>query len=309
MVKFQKYTKAELKQMSLEEVEEYYKQLRKYNHENDVPIKGIVRRKAFNKLLIPMLKLNRIKSKQKMTIINDSRMKTKKPKIYAVTHVGRYDIEMSMEAIKDSNYLLMGDPGEVYRNAEGKLLSAKGVVFVDTNDSEDKKIAEATCTKILKKGGNILMFPEGAWNITENEVVMKLYNGAVRMAKETDAEIIPVAIEWYGEHYFINIGKNIDVSNQKEIENRKLSDDLRGIMGCLRWNIWEKQGITERSTIPDTYAEEYINTIMADTENGYTIEEIERTRYKDKDVTSPEEVFGPRKKETSSSGKTLKKVI
>lgn len=309
MEKFIKKSKAELKELPLKEVEEYYKQLRKYNYENNIEVKGIVRKKAFNKLLIPMLKINRIASRQKMTIINDSRERTKNPKIYAVTHVGRYDIEISMEAIKQSNFLLMGDPGEVYRSTEGKLLSAKGVVFVDTEDKEDKKIAEDTCVKILKKGGNILIFPEGAWNITENEVVMKLYNGAVRMAKKTNANIIPVAIEWYENHYFINIGKNIDLSKKQEVSNRELSDDLRGIMAALRLSIWEKKGITERSAIPDNYAEEYLNTIMEQAENGYTVEEIERTRYKDPNITSPEEVFGPRDKQMTAHGKTLKKVL
>lgn len=41
---------------------------------------------------------------------------------------------------------------------------------------------------------------------------------------------------------------------------------------------WEKHGIDKRSDVPVNYEKIFINNIMKETDNGYTIEEIERTR-------------------------------
>lgn len=44
-----------------------------------------------------------------------------------------------------------------------------------------------------------MIFPEGAWNISENLLVMKLYTGAAEMAIRTGADIVPIAIEQFGK--------------------------------------------------------------------------------------------------------------
>ena len=72
-----------------------------------------------------------------------------------------------------------------------------GFIGCDTTEKEDRHIAKELAIRTLKQGGNILIWPEGAWNITENEVVMKLYTGTVEMAIRSGADIIPIAIEQY----------------------------------------------------------------------------------------------------------------
>ena len=43
--------------------------------------------------------------------------------------------------------------------------------------------------------------------------------------------------------------------------------------------------------MPDNAKEEYLNGIMKDSDNGYTLEVIEKTRYREKGITTPEEAF------------------
>ncbi len=167
----------------------------------------------------------------------------------------------------------------------------KGVIFVDTKDKEDRKIAKEKCIKILNKGGNILIFPEGAWNITENQLVMKLFDGAVDMARQTGAEIIPIGIEKYDNSYFVNIGANVSIDKDNTLTNKELSSDLRDVLATLKWEIMEKFPSTVREELPYDYSKKFIDGIMTETEGGYTIEEIIRTRYKDKNIILPEEAF------------------
>lgn len=275
-----------------EELEEYYRELRKYEYDNNKPIKGIKTRKKLYKFLSLLLKINRMIQKQQLIILNDQSNNTDKPKIYAVTHVGRYDIEMAIEGVKESAFFLMGDPGSVYKSFDGVLLKANGTIFFDTDHKTDRNICKENCIKVLENGGNILMFPEGAWNITENEIVMQLYDGAVEMAIKTGADIVPIAIEQYGKKYCMNIGENISYDKTKEynvkLEKRRLRDDL----ASLKWEIWEKYSERViRKEMNSNAKEEYLESVMSETENGYTVDEINRTKFHDKNINPPEQVF------------------
>ena len=281
----------ELRKMKLDDLELYYKELRKFEYITGKENEYIELRKKINSIIMLLLKMDRIIAKRSVNIIGDKSIKTTKPKIYASTHVGRYDIETATEVAKENTFLLMGDPGETYRDLDGLILKMKGVIFVDTKDKEDRKIAKEKCIKVLNKGGNILIFPEGAWNITENQLVMKLFDGAVDMARQTGAEIIPIGIEKYDNSYFVNIGTNISIDKDNPLTNKELSSDLRDVLATLKWEIMEKFPATARDEISYDYSKKFLDDIMSETEGGYTVEEIIRTSYKDKNIVLPEEAF------------------
>lgn len=300
--------KLEKKEMSLEELSAYYRELRKISYENQDPVKGIEIRKKLHVLTRQIVKLEKLLSNYSVKILSDERIKTNKPKVYVVTHVARYDIEASIEAIKENAFILWGDVGELYRRPEMLLLKAIGIIPVDVevkdennqqeveSIKEDKHISLETMIKVLKQKGNVELFPEGAWNITDNMVVMKLFSGAVEAAIRGEADIIPVAIDKdKNNNYYVKIGKNINTSNMKLEDKKQEAENLRSILAGLKYDIWEEiakvEGPTMRSEMPSDAREQYINDIMKDSDNNYTIESIEKTRYKEKGVTSPEEAF------------------
>lgn len=269
--------------MPLDQLIEYYRNERKYIYENNIPIKGIKWRKRIHKMMLAAIKANRVLQHQKLTILHDRRINTDKPIIYACTHIGRYDIEMALESIQDTCFLFFGNPGKLYRSFDGIVAYLLGFIGCDTTEKEDRHIAKELAIRTLKQGGNILIWPEGAWNITENEVVMKLYTGTVEMAIRSGADIVPIAIEQYGKSFYVNIGKNISLDKSTDLnEKRKLSDDLRDILCTLKWEIWEQFPITQRSSLPENMRQIYVQTIMSETANDYTIEEIERDRFHEK---------------------------
>ena len=90
---------------------------------------------------------------------------------------------------------MLGDPGILYKMPIYQGLKMNGVIPLETKNRADRKIAYYRAIELLNNGGNLLIYPEGAWNVSPNEVVMKIFTGTVRMAKETGVEIIPIGVE------------------------------------------------------------------------------------------------------------------
>jgi len=296
MAEFKKKTILELRKLEQKELEKYYIELRKYKFIQNIPLKGINFRNMIHDFLLLIVKIDRLLQKEKIEKIQDDRIDTKAPKIYACTHIGGKDIERSFEVIKDSCYLFLGDPGEVYRNSVGLLLYLNGVICLETRDKDDRKIAKKRAIELLKNGGNLLIYPEGAWNISENLPVMKLFNGTVEIAIETNAEIIPIAIEEYNNTYYFAIGKNINYSGCSEEQKQALTNELRDVLSTLKYNIWEHFSQTKRNDINQNYSDDFAKYIVDKCEYGYTVQDVIETRYHDKNVIESDEVFAFQKK-------------
>ena len=291
----------EKRKMSMESLKKYNRELRKYECENNIPVKGIEIRKKIYKLIQFILKIDRLLNKRTLTIVGDKRKPTNKTRIYAATHIGRYDIESAIEAIGEATWFIMGDPGETYRNIDGVLLRAHGVSWFDMEDKYDAHIVNERQKQILNAGGNELCFPEAAWNIDPLLPVMDIHPGIVKRAIKTNSVIIPIAIEQYYKNnrlnYFVNIGETLDYTGADISTATSIASEIKTHMATLRWEIWEKHGQCSRKDMVsdwETGYEEFIESIMKDSENGYTIEEIEKTRYTDPNkpiFEDPSEIF------------------
>lgn len=278
--------------MPISKLEVYYKWQRKERFESGVAIAGTKLRKRLHGVMIFCLAIDRILTGRKITIIGNQFKKSESPVIYACTHVGRYDIETALEKlVPEQAYFLMGDPGTVYKSFEGILLYMNGTVFVDTADKEDRYIGKETCIQLLEQGANILIYPEGAWNVSENQVVMPLFTGTAEMAIRTGAQIVPIAIEQYGKHYYANIGENIQCDGMEWSQIQELTVHLRDVLCTLKWDIWEQFKPVSRSSLPSDAAEQFLEGIMCQTENGYTLDEIHRTRFHTKEEIEQKDVY------------------
>ena len=242
--------------MPLPELEAYYREKR--DQEKDKEIKHIGTKRFFSHMLRFALFINRLCEKRKYVIIDDKRIINNKARVYACTHVGEIDGLVAYEAYKDQAYWFWGDVGDYYKKLDYFLVSLNGAIAVDTWDKRDRQNALNTAIKVLKKKSNVMIFPEGTWNITENKPVMHLYTGSAQMALESGADIIPVAIELYGDTYYINIGENISREKYDPNMKRELTDDLRDAMATLKWEIFEKYGHIRRDELPDNASEQWL---------------------------------------------------
>lgn len=293
-LKFNKKNILELRKESVDEINKYYRELRKYEFDNDVELKNFELRKKIHPLMMMVLKIDRIIDKEKVIIIGDKRKPHHKPVIFAATHIGGNDIMRVFEAIKEHAYIMLGDPGIVYVNEIGLFLRLNGFIPVDTRDKEDRKIAYARSVEVINNNVNMLIFPEGAYNVFEHLPIMKIFPGAVRMAKETNSEIIPIAIEQYGKDFLVNIGENIKIDNN--MSNEEANVILTEILSTLKWEIWETQEIAQRESYTDEYINNFRQSVVDRDDYGdyvYTLQDIYETMYHDSSIISLEEVFEP----------------
>ena len=226
--------------MSVPELEVYYKDLRRYQFEQKQPLKGIQLRKFTIGALAALLKLDRILSHEKLSLLKNESTKTKRPVVFAATHVGGLDVARIYELLRPKAYMLFGDPGDIYKSPYGLLTFSVGWVPFDTSDKAEKKIATLRAEELLSRGGNLLIFPEGAWNFSDELPVRRIFNGAARIALHTNAEIIPIAIELYDKKWYVNVGKNIDPASLNLTDESSLTQYLRDQLATLKWEIWEQ---------------------------------------------------------------------
>lgn len=285
------------------ELADYYVKKRAYNyvHSNE-KVTTFKKQEKFHKILMKMFKLNRkYIDKQNYSIIGDKSENKGKNVIYAVTHIGKFDYQILTEALNVHTIPFAGDPELTYRNFDGFIFGLNGAIFIDTNSKTDRKIAYNTAVDVLKNGYNLMIYPEGIWNLSPNNLMQPIYPGVIKMASESKTEIVPVAIEQYGSDFLINIGRNMTVPeniSDEDIDNYKIK--LRDDMATLKYEIIEsfpERIIRSEMGDYNQKKEEMINTRLDEyvdpktKENYFDEQFVENRVYKEKNITKPDEAF------------------
>ncbi len=277
--------------MPLPELEAYYQEQRRIDHENQKPFTAVRLRKMLHPVLLLALRVMHLFTGQRVRVLTDQRKKTGRPILYAATHIGWDDIEMIFTAITDHAYLFWGDPRESYQTLDGVLLGLNGVICCHTGDKTDRYIGKETCTRWLQQGGNLLIFPEGIWNTTEAKPVMGLYSGAAEMAIRSGAELVPIAISQYGKTFHVSIGRNIPAEPYPLKNKQALTDRLRDELATLKWHNYDHGPRITRESLPLDARKEYQLNLLWQAQGIYTWDELRALAFRPKGVCSPEEAF------------------
>lgn len=257
-------------------------------------IKHISLKKHLRPLLRTVLFIQRKLKKQTVEFISRELPEVSSPIVFAVTHIGKYDFEIVNEVIKNHFHIIASDFMNMYGNINGFFMEANGVIFMDIDSKEDRENSRKMMMKVLEQGDNMMIFPEGTWNLSENAIVKDLHMGAVDIALERSAIILPIAVEQYGRRFVVNIGKAFtpemvkgkftkktygDLSennNQEHLLKKQIklaaNRELRDRLATLKWEIWEKEGIFERKSIPYDYWKVFIDERCAEWA-GYSMDE------------------------------------
>ncbi len=291
---FKKLNYIDRRQLSIEQLVKYYAEYRIYCYNKKDELKGIELRKKMHFLINLILETDRKLSKEENIIIaNDNKASKTEPKIFACTHIGGNDIQRTFQVIKEPAYLMLGDPGILYRKLIYQGLKLNGVIPLETKNKQDRKVAYNRSLELLKKGGNLLIYPEGAWNVSPNELVMKTFVGTVRMAKEAGVPIVPIAVEQYENKFLFNIGQNYGINKNTNKTEKELNIELRDKLATLKWQILETQLMLKRKDVPNDYLFDFQDQIIQKCNYGYgfSLEDALSERFHDKNIVSEDEVY------------------
>lgn len=250
--------------------------------------KGIARRKRFHSVfcnvIVPLSTRNKLIIERKAICPIDKRI------IFACTHGFRDDVAFSLKAAGEHAYLLYASIPDIFESIDGPALWTNGVIMLDRKDKASRHAAKEKMKYALSLGTNLLMYPEGVWNKTENLIVQKLYPGVYDVAKESGALVMPMATIQVEDKVYAILEEAFDICAYIRKEGLAV---LRDKMATAKYELMEKYSKSSRLEIGNAsaYWAQFLNELIA-TSNGLYDYEIESTaQYIDKSITEPAEAF------------------
>lgn len=241
----------------------FLKYLKQPEPEKTISKGGISIRKKLNPLVKTFAPFM---SKYKMKVVTGKKVADGRPVIFSATHGFRDDILFTVRAIKAHGYILFGNIHQLFYSYEGLAIWLNGVVVVDRTDKESRRAAREKMKYVLKTGGNLIVYPEGTWNKSENLLVLQLFGGIYDVAKATGAVVVPVATHLEGKYVYVSEGDALDVAVYDKAEGLAV---LRDEMATLKWELMERYSRVTRTELlkdktPEEYWHDYIEHLISE---------------------------------------------
>lgn len=270
----------------------YYKKLLSYDPKNVVTERGVKLRKAMAPYILKILPLF---NPYELHIVRKVPVPKDVPIVYTPTHGYKDDVLNTLLTIQDHAYILFGSLDELFKTFDGLFALIWGSVPVDRDDKLSRLTSVPKMIRPIKFGTNGLVFPEGAWNLTDNELAMKLFGGFYRIAIAAEAFVVPVITHIEGNKCYSIQEKYIDVSCFNEEQARNY---LRDVFATYAYELIELA--SNYSHIPRAELEKEmslkeqweLHKAYLKSQPKYYIEEKEKNYpYKDKNIITEEKVF------------------
>lgn len=156
-------------------------------------------------------------------------------KIFVMNHSTSQDAPIASEVIQEHFYLLVGK--QSLEIMDRVFFFLNGVVYVDRKNKDSKRRGLKKMMKILENGHNLLIYPEGTWNMTPSKPMLPLNWGVIELAKNTKTPIVPLIAEYHPECCYVKFGEAIYI--HEETDKKAGIEQLEDIMATLKWDIWE----------------------------------------------------------------------
>ena len=92
--------------------------------------------------------------------------------------------------------------------------------MVDRNNKKSRNESVPKMARIIKNGSSVIIYPEGAWNVNENMLIMPLFKGPYLLAsnlKKDDVNPKVVPVEQYkdveNKTIYIKVCQPFDITN------------------------------------------------------------------------------------------------
>lgn len=133
-------------------------------------------------------------------------------KIFAMNHSNCHDAPIAGESIKEHCFILVGK--QRLELMDKIFFFLNGTIFVDRKNKNSRRNSVHKMMNLLNKRENILMYPEGTWNLTPSKPMLPLYWGIVDLAKATGVPIIPIVAEYHQDCCYVKFGKPLYIDKR-----------------------------------------------------------------------------------------------
>ena len=260
-----------------------------YAPEKVISKKGVIIRKIISpvvRFVVPFVTPN-----SKLTVVRRAKL-PKKPVIFAATHGFREDVEHTVVMAGRQAYMLNGVASQLFHSFDGITAWLAGMIIIDRTDRESRASSVAKLVRVLELGSSVIIYPEGTWNKSPNELVSGLFSGIYDVAQKSGALVVPIATYRNGKKSYGISEEAFDICQYDKEQGIQI---LRDKMATMQYELMETYGTCRRDEFPygkeaDKYWSDFIDGLMAEVE-FYEYDVELHTKYRPKGITSPKEAF------------------
>ena len=177
-----------------------------------------------------------------------------RPLIFAPNH-GFLEDAISTILVSDRHaYLLFGSLPQFYNTFNGLAAYLNGSVVVNRNDRASKRASVEKAVRLLELGGSLILYPEGVWNKTANRLTLDYWPGILRIARRTNALIVPIVHYLTGSEIHTSRLAAFDVFLYAADQEADALRDLQTMANTELMALMEQYGQTHRSDILGDHA-------------------------------------------------------
>ena len=204
--------------LGAEEKEEYFQKLKKYY--NDIPFDQMYLKKKEKYIQRVVAVWKRLfKVVYPFTVVEGEIADNTKGCLFICNHRSVLDVPLCYCILNKTKARII-TKREFEFSLIGNFMRKLGIIFLNREDKKSGKITQNLIIQTLLHGGNVLMFPEGTRNRTEN-ALLPFKMGAFYMAQVTGAPIVPIVIRKNGRKYDVVFGEKVYVGVMDELEKVK----------------------------------------------------------------------------------------
>ena len=263
-----------------------YKTANVYNFNTNIGIK--LRRNLLNKNWRCILKLC---TKRKIITEQFPELNKKEAYIFCCNHSFDEDVISSLASTDRNAYMLQGSTHQMEYNPIFLAMWLNGMIYLDRMNSESRRSGLDKMRRILKSGTSVILFPEGGYNNTENQLIQPLFASPYILSKELGVKVVPlITFNDIGTNeIYVRVGKPLDLGEYDKQEALAL---LRDEMSTLVWNIMEEHvPLVKRASLSNDPRTDWmeVRKQVYDCQKWYwDVWEEEVTYYPGHAVTTPE---------------------
>lgn len=116
----------------------------------------------------------------------------REPVIWVSNHGFKDDALGTVLAARRHAYIVFGNLPHFYNTFDGFIAWLIGVVMVNRKVPISKKTVVPKAVAAIKCGADLIIYPEGTWNLSPNKLMLDLWPGVYRIARATGAKIVPI---------------------------------------------------------------------------------------------------------------------
>ncbi len=227
--------------------------------------------------------------------------KDEKPVIWASNHGYKDDAFAMILSVKRHAYILFGSLPIFLNTLDGLTAFLNGIVLLNRKNMHSRHTSKDKAIKVLEMGKDLVIFPEGCWNRTPNQLMIDLWPGIYRIASKTGSKVIPV-IQYirdpldHSEVIYTTYGNPISFDGLSEEDGMQL---LRDEMATWLWLLIEKYGKTTHEELlngfntPSEAWDAHISQLNATVTEFWDIDIELKGDYRPKSKVRPETVWKP----------------